>query len=236
MKADFWNKPKTKVEEAKWQELEKQGFRVPDWVKNKTNISEKGAGGRPDLEPNFVGFAPTAGNATGMGSVPAGTWTNNKFASSRNVNDLTPEDIWGYAAFPKMFGQSFMSGSEENRRAIAQQALNMGLVKEQKGTIDVANSPELMDYWNRLQGQGSEAPSGQSSGERSSGKDGKKKAKTPPKLERVKAPPTPFQMPVMAPRPDYTTDRPAAYNYEPGLASVRQQNTVAPMPVPWYNK
>jgi len=237
MKIDFWNKPKTQVEEEKWKELQKQGAKVPEWVANGTDIKEKGAWFRPDLEANFVGFAPTAGNATGIGPVQAGTWTNNVFAKSRNVADLRPEDIWGYADFVKKFGPSYMGGSEENRRAIAQAALNMGLVKEHHGTIDVNATPELMDVWNRLQGQGVAAKPPQGTNKpQSKNSQAKAPAKAPPKQPSIRPVAAPFQMPVMAPRPDYTTKRPTPQEYEAALASVRQQNTVVAPEQLWYNK
>jgi len=76
----------------------------------------------------------------------AGLYSNAKFAESRNVADLKPEDIWGYATWLKRFGNDWLEKySEDQRKQIAQAALNRGLVKEHRGTVDVKFSPELED-------------------------------------------------------------------------------------------
>ena len=146
----FAHKPQTQVEEGRWKDLGDDGYPIPDWVKNGVDIKAKGAGSRPDLEADFVGYAPTEGDAVGFGHVPSGTWVNNKFAQSRNEADLRPEDIWGYAAMPELFGKDYMATSEANRRAISQKALDLGLVDEHHGTIDIKDTPELQDYWKSL--------------------------------------------------------------------------------------
>jgi hypothetical protein len=146
----LFDKPQTQVEESRWKDLGDQGFGVPDWVANGTDISAKGAGARPDLAADFIGLAPTAGDAVGMGATPAGTWVNNKFAESRDVGDLTAKDIWGYAALPELFGKDYVTTSEANREAIAAKALELGLVSEGKGTIDIKDDPALREYWTSL--------------------------------------------------------------------------------------
>lgn len=66
------------------------------------------------------------------------TGGNVKFAESRNEADLRPEDIWGYSAFFKKFGNDWLGGlTEAQRRGIAQKALEAGAVREHHGTIDV---------------------------------------------------------------------------------------------------
>ena len=141
---------RTRQEEQRWNELGEQGFALPDWVANNENIGEKGAGSRPDLAADFIGLAPTAGDATGIGASPAGSWVNNKFAESRDVADLTAKDIWGYAALPELFGKDYVTTSEANREAIAAKALELGLVSEGKGTIDIKDDPALREYWTSL--------------------------------------------------------------------------------------
>lgn len=143
----FAHKPQTKVEESRWNDLGDQGFAVPDWVANGTDIKAKGAWSRPDLAPDFIGKAPTAGDALGIGATPEGTWVNNKFATSRDEADLRPEDIWGYASMVERFGPEYLTTSEENRRAIAQKVLDLGLANEHHGTIDIGESEELDKAW-----------------------------------------------------------------------------------------
>lgn len=66
------------------------------------------------------------------------TGGNVKFAESRSEADLRPEDIWGYSAFFKKFGNDWLGGlTEAQRRGIAQKALDAGAVREHHGTIDV---------------------------------------------------------------------------------------------------
>lgn len=66
------------------------------------------------------------------------TGGNVKFAESRNEKDLRPEDIWGYSTFGEKFGDSWLKGfSEDQRRAIANEALKKGAVREHTGTIDI---------------------------------------------------------------------------------------------------
>lgn len=141
---------RTREEEQRWNELGEQGFALPDWVANNENIGEKGAGARPDLAPDFIGKAPTAGDALGIGATPEGTWVNNKFATSRDEADLRPEDIWGYASMIERFGPEYMKTSEENRRAIAQKVLDLGLANEHHGTIDIGESEELDKEWENM--------------------------------------------------------------------------------------
>lgn len=141
---------RTYEEEKRWKDLGEDGFTLPEWVANNTNIKEQGAWSRPDLAADFVGYAPTAGEAKGIGATPEGTWVNNAFAKSRQESDLRPEDIWGYAAMSETFGKDYMATSEANRRAIAQKALDLGLVDEHHGTIDIKEDPALKEYWTSL--------------------------------------------------------------------------------------
>lgn len=74
----------------------------------------------------------------------AGKWGNVQFAGSRNEKDLKPEDIWGYSAFGEKYGNDWLKKySEEQRRQIAQKALDSGAVRESTGSIDINFTPEL---------------------------------------------------------------------------------------------
>lgn len=67
-----------------------------------------------------------------------GQHSNVAFAKSRNVADLKPEDIWGYSTFFEKYGNDWLTKfNEQQRRDIAQQALNSGAVREHHGTIDI---------------------------------------------------------------------------------------------------
>lgn len=65
-----------------------------------------------------------------------GNWVNNKFASSRDVKDLRPEDIVNYSAFAENDPDWFRKPLEE-RLVFADNALKSNAVKEGHGTIKV---------------------------------------------------------------------------------------------------
>jgi hypothetical protein len=70
--------------------------------------------------------------------VAQGQYGNPEFARSRNEKDLRPEDIWGYSAFFKKYGNDWLGKfSEQERRDIAQKALDAGAVNERRGSIDI---------------------------------------------------------------------------------------------------
>ena len=127
-------KPQTQVEEKRWKALRDAGFDIPQWVTDGKDIKDKNAWYNKDLAPDFVGTAPEGGQ-----------WTNNKFAMSRDVADLRPEDIWGYADNTETFGNNWADSSEEARRQVMQMALDNKLVEEGKGTVDINWTPELLD-------------------------------------------------------------------------------------------
>lgn len=67
-----------------------------------------------------------------------GGYGNVEFAKTRDESKLKPEDIWGYSAFMDKFGNDWLKTfNEQQRRDIAQEALNAGAVKEAKGSIDI---------------------------------------------------------------------------------------------------
>lgn len=139
-----------KAERNKWDDLLKTDeFKdlpaelVPDIYRGGSRTFDEMQ--RNDLAADHVGFDSS------------GQWVNNKFNQSRDVADLRPEDIWGYSAFGEKFGKEYYLTSEENRRKIAQKALDDNLIKEHHGTIDIKDSDELKGYWEGLMGRG-EAP------------------------------------------------------------------------------
>lgn len=82
--------------------------------------------------------------ATENAKMAAGQYGNTTFAASRNEGDLKPEDIWGYSTFGEKFGNDWLKGmSEDQRRKIAQAALDQNAVREHTGTVDVNWTPEL---------------------------------------------------------------------------------------------
>ena len=82
-----------------------------------------------------------------IGFTREGKWVNNVFADTRDISALQPEDIWGYAAFFEKFGNDWLNTfSGDKRWNIASKALELGLVSEHNGTIDIKWSPELEAY------------------------------------------------------------------------------------------
>lgn len=64
--------------------------------------------------------------------------SNVEFARTRDEKFLKPEDIWGYSTFFEKYGNDWLGKfTEQQRRDIAQQALNAGAVREHRGTINI---------------------------------------------------------------------------------------------------
>jgi hypothetical protein len=221
----FAHKPLTKVEEAKWRALNAQtGAALPEWVAQGKDIKAKDAGYRADLANDFVGVADTGGMASGFGQREAGDWVNNKFAKSRNVADLTGKDIWGYADFTSSFGPDWMNTSEGNREAIANKALELGLVNEGKGTITLNNNEALNSYAQSLF-KTPEAAAPTPQGNSSSPSKPKSKRPGAPAEEEYIEP-----IPTATPRvmPQTIQARPQGADFLPGILDVQKQNTVRP--------
>ncbi|NDC38792.1 MAG: hypothetical protein EBZ48_12190 [Proteobacteria bacterium] len=73
-----------------------------------------------------------------IGYTANGTWVNNQFAATRDERYLKPEDIWGSAACFERFGDDWLGKfSEKQRHDICEKALELGLVREHRGTIDI---------------------------------------------------------------------------------------------------
>lgn len=115
--------PSTQKEDKRWRILARQGFDVPQWVKEGIDIKDSGF--RKDLAPDFVGVDEK------------GTWVNNKFAKSRKESDLTAQDISQYAVMPETFGTLWAGASPEAQQQVAQLAADRAKLREHKGTLDI---------------------------------------------------------------------------------------------------
>lgn len=116
-------------------ELEKKGVKIPDSMKLAMTL-ERGRTKDELVNKNFA--------ADFVGNDGKGGWVNNKFANSRDTNDLKKEDIWGYSAFSEKFGNDWWNKFSTQQRAdIAQAALDNKAVKEHHGTIDINWNPQL---------------------------------------------------------------------------------------------
>lgn len=127
--AAFGDKDMYLKEHRRLLELKKQGVEVPESLLEGSRLA-KGRSKEEliDLEKK---------------KIEQGGYGNVKFAESRNEADLNPEDIVGYSTFMKKFGNDwFGKFNQQQRLGIAKQALDLGAVREQKGTIDID--------WNKL--------------------------------------------------------------------------------------
>lgn len=131
----LWTSDKWKTEGNKLKQLQEKGINIPEFLQGamkQTRGRRKEELVNPYLPKDFVGDTPQYG------------WTNNKFATSRNANDLTGKDIWGYSAFFDKFGNDWLGKlSPQQREAIANKALERKAVNEHHGTIDINWNPEL---------------------------------------------------------------------------------------------
>ena len=122
----FGNKHEWKTEKNKLNKLKDKGVYIPEGLAaaNLNKAQGRNAGYRQELAPDFVGRDSE------------GNWVNNKFAKSRNVADLHPEDIVNYAAFAEKDPDWFKKPLDQ-RLQVADQALRAGAVSEGKGSIKV---------------------------------------------------------------------------------------------------
>ena len=128
--AAFGDKDMYLKEHRKLLGLQKQGINVPEqWIEATRLAKGRSKQELVDIERQ---------------KEQAGQYSNVKFAESRDVADLKPQDIWGYSAWLKRFGNDWLEKySEDQRKQIAQAALDRGLVKESHGSINVKFTPEL---------------------------------------------------------------------------------------------
>lgn len=131
----LWTSDKWKTEGSRLKKLIDAGIEIPEQYRSamyQTRGRKKSELINPYLPKDFMGNTPQYG------------WVNNKFADSRNEADLRPDDIIGYSAFFQKYGNDWLGKfNDQERRAIAQKALDRGAVREHHGTIDVNWSPEL---------------------------------------------------------------------------------------------
>lgn len=102
---------------------------------NKQLSSSPNMGGRVDTSTaaDFVGINPE----TGM-------WTNNKYATSRNLADLQAQDVWGSYGMLNLFGDDYFSKmSEFERYAASRSALENNLIKSNKGDLMITDGDKL---------------------------------------------------------------------------------------------
>lgn len=119
----FGDKDSWKTEKKRLDKLQKNGVNIP---------------------AGLLGNMPTRGRsrdelvAIEEQKIAAGQPGNPTFARSRNEADLKPEDIWGYSTFFEKYGNDWLGKYDENqRRQIAQSALDAGAVTEAKGSINI---------------------------------------------------------------------------------------------------
>lgn len=128
-----FGKPRTKVEDSRYAALQKGGITGFDRPFQAT--SDPHAWFRKDLAPDFMGYTDEK-NKQG--------WVNNKFAKSRDVNDLRGDDLVGYSVFGEKYGNDwFGKYNDQQRRDIAQLALDNKAVSEGHGTVKVNWNPTL---------------------------------------------------------------------------------------------
>lgn len=122
----FGDQNKWKTERRKLDKLKDKGIYVPENLAaaNLNKAQGRNAGYRQELGADFIGRDEQ------------GNWVNNKFAQSRNVADLRPEDIVNYSAFAEKDPEWFKKPLDQ-RLQIADQALQAGAVSEGKGSIKV---------------------------------------------------------------------------------------------------
>lgn len=75
---------------------------------------------------------------------------NAAFKTSRDESKLRPEDTWGAAANYETFGNDYLGkSSEAQRRAFQQQAIDQGLWREHKGTLDFTDAEKAKKLWDQ---------------------------------------------------------------------------------------
>lgn len=137
-KSDKW-----KTEGKRLQKLLDKGVQIPEELQGSLKLT-KGRSREELVNPNVA--------RDFVGTAPDGTWVNNKFALSRKESDLKAEDIWGFSGFFEKFGNDWLGKfSQDQRKQIADKALELGVVKEHHGTIDIKWSPELEQFANKVQ-------------------------------------------------------------------------------------
>lgn len=149
----LWTSDKWKTEGNRLKKLSENGVDIPEALRGPMT-QQRGRKTsdliRKDLPADFIG------------KDARGNYVNNKFATSRKESDLKPEDIWGYSAFLEKYGNDWLGKfNEDQRRKVAQEALDQGAVNEHHGTIDIKWNPDLESRINGILGsQAAGKPSG----------------------------------------------------------------------------
>ena len=118
------------LEKARWERLKSYyGFDLPkpEWVDTKDAALKAQ---NKNLAKDFVGYDES------------GNWVNNKFANSGKDSDLKAQDIQEFATNLETFGEEYTALPTEKKLQMMDIALRNGLVKEQKGTVDINWTPE----------------------------------------------------------------------------------------------
>jgi len=128
--SEYFDTNRFKTEGNRLSDLQKKGVNIPREFQLPMNLKQ----GRSRDELVAIEEAKKA----------RGEWNNVDFAKTRDKKYLKPEDIWAYSAFFDKYGNDWLGKfSEQQRRSIAQKALDRGAVNEHHGTIDIAWTPDL---------------------------------------------------------------------------------------------
>lgn len=134
---DSWD-----TERKRLQDLKDQGYNIPQNLFDSSPT--KGRSIEELINHNY------ANDFVGRGK--DNEWVNNTFAQSRNESDLRPEDVVGYSAFIKNFGNNYLNASLEKKLALAKYALENGLINEHQGTIDINKTNDLENQAKQILG------------------------------------------------------------------------------------
>ncbi len=136
-----WNPDRWDTERKRLKDLKDKGINVPQSLID--NAPTRGRSVEELLNNRYANDFIGTGNNN--------EWVNNKFAQSRDVKDLRPEDVLNYSAFAEKTPNWF-DASLEQRKQIAKFALDNGLIDEGRGTIELGQSPEYDAYVKQILG------------------------------------------------------------------------------------
>jgi hypothetical protein len=132
------HKPKTKVEDERYDKLRKKGVKGFEAPFRESRYVGKGEILDPTQSLDF------------RGKNDAGEWTNNKFAFDRNEDSLTGTDVQGYALFGEAGGDKWGNLALDKKIKIGDELLAKKLLREHHGTIDPTDSQAFQDEFSRL--------------------------------------------------------------------------------------
>lgn len=140
--ASKFDKDSWDTERKRLEDLKDQGYAIPQNLFD--NSPSKGRSIQELINHDY------ANDFIGRGK--NNEWVNNTFAQSRNEADLRPEDVVGYSAFIKNFGNNYLNAPLEKKLALAKYALENGLINEHQGTIDIEKTNDLEDQAKKILG------------------------------------------------------------------------------------